>query len=94
MGWAALDNKYQVYENQPKKAFEKARKVYGKRMQNAPRNPVDRREITTDFEELLRLRKANSRKKDRASARFQLFIGFSLALFLIVFLVMTIGRFA
>lgn len=90
----ALDYKHQVYSNKPKRAFLKAQKVYGKRMQNAPRNSINKQEITTDFKELLRLRKANARRKDRSSARFQLFIGLSLSIFLVVFLVMTVGRLA
>lgn len=87
MGWAALDNKHQVYENQPKKAFQKAKAIYGKRMQHAPRNPVNSKDITTDFKALLALRNKNSRRKERSNARFQFFTGILLSFFLIVLII-------
>ena len=76
MGWAALDNKHQVNNNTPKHAFEKAQKVYGKRMKNAPvLNPSDSKQINTDFDELLSIRKANSDKKEKSNQRFMILFG-------------------
>jgi regulator of sigma D len=79
MGWAALDNKHQVNNNTPKHAFEKAQKVYGKRMKNAPvLNPSDSKQINTDFDELLSIRKANSDKKEKSNQRFMILFGIAL----------------
>ena len=79
MAWAALDNKHQVNNNTPKHAFEKAQKVYGKRMKNAPvLNPSDSKQINTDFDELLSIRKANSDKKEKSNQRFMILFGIAL----------------
>ncbi len=92
MGWHALDNKHQVYENIPKKAFQKAQIIYGKRMNDAPRNLHAKHRIVTDFDKLIALRKERSAKKDSASRRFMFWIGFSVIVFVIVFLLMTMER--
>lgn len=90
----ALDYKRQVYQNRPKKAYEKAQRVYGKRMQDAPKKVNESTKVTTDFTALLELRKSNAQRKERANSRFMAFLGFSLITFLIVFLLTTIGRLA
>lgn len=85
MGWSALDNKHQVYNNQPKSVFEKAQKVYGKRMKNAPvLNPVDQQKITTNFNELLLIRKLSAQKKANSNRRFMLFIGLAVILVILI----------
>ena len=87
MGWSALDNKHQVYSNKPKSAFKKAQKVYGKRMKNAPiLNAVDPQLITTDFDQLLAIRKQKAQKKASSNRRFMFFIG--LALFILILVVL------
>lgn len=86
MGWAALDNKHQVYENQPKKAFQKAKSIYGKRMQHAPMNPPLKSTITTNFDELLRLRKENAAQNFRISKITNLTTSLGISLFIIVLL--------
>lgn len=90
MGWAALDNKHQVNNNTPKHAFEKAQKIYGKRMKNAPvLNPSDSKQISTDFDELLSIRKSNSDKKEKSNRRFMLFLGLAVILTILIMLIAT-----
>ncbi|OEJ99754.1 hypothetical protein [Roseivirga misakiensis] len=94
MGWSAIHIKQQIQENKPKKAFAKARSVYGDRMEDTPFRRSVKRNVTTDFDELLRLRKENARRKQKASARFIFLIGIGMAIFLISFLIMTLERFS
>lgn len=49
----ALDYRKQVQLNKPAKAFRKARKVYGNRMEDAPRKAGKGKEVTTDFKALI-----------------------------------------
>tara|TARA_R110001592_G_scaffold50686_1_gene156637 strand:+ start:737 stop:1024 length:288 start_codon:yes stop_codon:yes gene_type:complete len=87
MGWSAFGNKSQVDNNTPKPAFEKAEKVYGKRMKNTPiLNAVDPQLVTTNFDELLNIRKQNAQKKASANRRFMFFIG--LAIIIIIAIVL------
>ena len=66
MDWSALDNKHQVYNNQPKIAFEKEQKAFRKRMKNAPiLNSSDPQLVTTNFDELLSIRKKKRKKSQR-----------------------------
>lgn len=92
MGWAAVDNKHQVYENKPKKAFQKAKKIYGKRMEDAPTNPPIKSTITTNFDELLELRKHNASKNYAKLKIVSICTAFGLSFFLIMFLLNTLGR--
>ena len=78
MGWSAFGNKSQVDNNTPKPAFEKAEKVYG--------NAVDPQLVTTNFDELLNIRKQNAQKKASANRRFMFFIG--LAIIIIIAIVL------
>ena len=79
MDWSALDNKHQVYNNQPKIAFKKEQKAFRKRMKNAPiLNSSDPQLVTTNFDELLSIRKQNAQKKASANRRFTFFIGLAI----------------
>tara|TARA_A100000171_G_scaffold2210_1_gene2106 strand:- start:593 stop:880 length:288 start_codon:yes stop_codon:yes gene_type:complete len=79
MDWSALDNKHQVYNNQPKIAFEKEQKAFRKRMKNAPTlNSSDPQLVTTNFDELLSIRKQNAQKKASANRRFMFFTGLTI----------------
>lgn len=87
MRWSAFGNKSQVDNNAPKSAFEKTQKVYGKRMKDVPiLNTVHPHSVTTNFDELLTIRKQNARKKANSNRRFMLFIG--LALIIIIAIVL------
>ncbi|MFY0591148.1 hypothetical protein [Roseivirga sp.] len=92
MGWSAIHIKQQIEENKPKKAFAKARSIYGDRMEDSLIKKPKKVNITTDFDELLRIRKENARRKQKSSARFMFLIGFGMSIFLISFLVMTLQR--
>lgn len=92
MGWHALDNKKQVKNNKPAKAFSMARKVYGDRMEEAPKSHVKAKMVTTNFDELLNIRKANASRRDRSNRRFLMFLGMAMALFIVIFILTTIDR--
>ena len=62
----ALDYRKQVSSNKPAKAFLKARKVYGKRMEDAPGKSRNKHEVKTNFNELIRLQIKQSEKHQRA----------------------------
>lgn len=92
MGWAAIDNLHQVFNNKPKKAFEKGRKVYGTWMEDAPVSKNKTRKVETDFDELLEIRKKNAGKHYRRMKWVGLFTALGMILFLLVFLFSTIDR--
>lgn len=50
---------------------------------------MNQKEIKTDFDELLSLRKANSDKKAKSNRRFMLFLGLAVILTILVMLIAT-----
>lgn len=77
----ALDYRKQVSSNKPAKAFLKARKVYGDRMEDAPRKPIDKNQVKTDFNELIRLQIKQSEKHQRAA---KLHVGIIMAISIVL----------
>ena len=81
----ALDYHNQVKRNVPGKAFVKARRIYGNRLEDAPK-PKKKSKTTTDFNEVIawQIKRSESRKK--AYNRFMAFlsIGILAVLFLLI----------
>lgn len=84
MEWHALDNKKQVKNNKPAKAFVKARKIYGDHMEDAPVNPVPSSEINTNFKQLMQLRYDKMKKRRRSDRLFFIFLLIAIALVIVI----------
>uniref|UniRef100_UPI0040471A92 hypothetical protein n=1 Tax=Roseivirga sp. TaxID=1964215 RepID=UPI0040471A92 len=50
---------------------------------------MNQKEIKTDFDELLSLRKANTDKKEKSNRRFMLFLGLAVILTILIMLLAT-----
>ncbi len=89
MSWHTLKHQYQVDHNEPRKAFEKAKKIYGKHVEDAPIKSKLNKPINTDFDELLRIRKKQSLKQYR-NQHFNALIAFLGIIILIMVILSTL----